>query len=59
MEVVECHYSMEYSTNNHTIFSQAITRSDQLLAFYVMDIASAIPGLPGLFMAGIFSASLR
>ncbi|KDR17310.1 hypothetical protein L798_08509 [Zootermopsis nevadensis] len=38
--------------------TKAISRSDQLLAYYVMDIASAIPGLPGLFMAGIFSASL-
>lgn len=38
--------------------SKAISRSDQLLAYYVMDIASTIPGLPGLFMAGIFSASL-
>jgi hypothetical protein len=50
---------MEYSITNHLIYSQAISRSDQLLAYYVMDIASAIPGLPGLFMAGIFSASLR
>jgi len=38
---------------------QQISRSDQLLPHYVMDIASTIPGLPGLFMAGIFSASLR
>ena len=25
----------------------------------VLDVAGAIPGLPGLFMAGVFSGSLR
>lgn len=38
--------------------TKAITRSDQLIAYYVVDIASSIPGLPGLFLAGIFSAAL-
>ncbi|KAJ4433269.1 hypothetical protein ANN_15528 [Periplaneta americana] len=38
--------------------TKVITRSDQLIAYYVVDIASAIPGLPGLFVAGIFSAAL-
>ncbi|XP_021923924.1 sodium-coupled monocarboxylate transporter 2-like [Zootermopsis nevadensis] len=40
------------------ITSKAVSRPDQLLPYYVMDIATSIPGLPGLFIAGIFSASL-
>ena len=32
---------------------------DQLVPFMVLDIAGTVPGLPGLFMAGVFSGSLR
>lgn len=32
---------------------------DQILPLLVMEILGAYPGLPGLFVAGIFSASLR
>lgn len=35
-----------------------IKKLDQILPYYVMDIAGKIPGLPGLFIAGIFSAAL-
>ncbi|XP_069699566.1 sodium-coupled monocarboxylate transporter 1-like isoform X2 [Periplaneta americana] len=38
--------------------TKAIARSDQLIPYYLMDIASSVPGLPGLFVAGIFSAAL-
>ncbi|XP_043800722.1 putative sodium-dependent multivitamin transporter isoform X1 [Apis laboriosa] len=31
---------------------------DQLMPLYVMDMLSAYPGVPGLFIAGIFSAGL-
>jgi hypothetical protein len=41
------------------VWEQAVSRPDQLLPYYVMDIAASIPGLPGLFVAGIFSAALR
>jgi len=35
-----------------------ITLSDQILPLYVMDRLKHVPGLTGLFVAGIFSASL-
>lgn len=37
----------------------AIVKSDQLLPYYVMHITSSQPGLPGLFVSGVFSAALR
>ncbi|XP_058448371.1 sodium-coupled monocarboxylate transporter 1-like [Malaya genurostris] len=35
-----------------------INKLDQMLPYYVMDIGGKIPGLPGLFVSGIFSAAL-
>ncbi|XP_018319368.1 sodium-coupled monocarboxylate transporter 1 [Agrilus planipennis] len=35
-----------------------IVKSDQLLPYFVMHIASFMPGLPGLFVSGVFSAAL-
>lgn len=35
-----------------------IEKVDQILPFFVMEVASQIPGLPGVFVAGIFSAAL-
>ncbi|CAL7944637.1 unnamed protein product [Xylocopa violacea] len=35
-----------------------INSYDQLMPFYVMDTLSVYPGVPGLFIAGIFSAGL-
>ncbi|KAK4876939.1 hypothetical protein RN001_009445 [Aquatica leii] len=40
------------------ILSQQVTRSDQILSYFVMDVGGQIPGLPGMFMAGIFSGAL-
>ncbi|XP_063229782.1 sodium-coupled monocarboxylate transporter 1-like [Bacillus rossius redtenbacheri] len=39
------------------IGTKAVYRPDQILPFFVMETAANIPCLPGLFMAGIFSAS--
>ncbi|KAF4528218.1 hypothetical protein B566_EDAN014591, partial [Ephemera danica] len=36
----------------------AISKSDQVLPYFVADIGRAIPGIAGLFVAGIFAAAL-
>lgn len=36
-----------------------VQRNDQLLPYYVMDVAGSLQGLPGLFIAGVVSAALR
>jgi sodium-coupled monocarboxylate transporter 8/12 len=38
--------------------TKQVTRNDQLLPYYVMDVAKNIPGLSGLFIAGITCAAL-
>lgn len=38
--------------------TKEIKKVDQVLPYFVMDVASQIPGLPGIFIAGIFSAAL-
>ncbi|KAK4876942.1 hypothetical protein RN001_009448 [Aquatica leii] len=40
------------------VTTQQIMRYDQIVPFYVLDIAKSLTGLPGLFIAGVFSASL-
>lgn len=36
-----------------------VTKADQLFPLFVMDSVGDLPGFPGLFVAGIFSAGLR
>jgi sodium-coupled monocarboxylate transporter 8/12 len=36
-----------------------ITKRDEIVSYYIMDIAGNIPGLSGLFMAAIVSAAIR
>ncbi|KAJ9575565.1 hypothetical protein L9F63_007573, partial [Diploptera punctata] len=40
------------------IQAKAVRRPDQLTTYFVLDVAGHIPGLPGLFIAGLFSAAL-
>lgn len=37
----------------------AVSRNDELLPHYVIDVAGNVPGLSGLFIAGVVSAGLR
>lgn len=39
--------------------TKKIERTDQMLPYYVLDVAKNIPGLSGLFTGGIMTASLR
>ncbi|KRT84250.1 hypothetical protein AMK59_1134 [Oryctes borbonicus] len=41
------------------LVSGRISQPDELLPYYILDVARTVPGLPGLFIAGIFSAALR
>lgn len=36
-----------------------IERTDQLLPYYVLNVAKNIPGISGFFIAGVLTASLR
>lgn len=45
--------------NCDPLSTKQIGKSDQLLPFYVMKIADDLPGLPGMFISGVFSAALR
>lgn len=38
--------------------AKVIQRQDQLMPYYIMDVAATVPCLPGLFVAGVFSAAL-
>ncbi|KAJ3663287.1 hypothetical protein Zmor_007590 [Zophobas morio] len=49
-------YSRYFSCDPFT--TGVVQKNDQLLPYYIMDVASHIPGLSGLFMAGIFCAAL-
>ncbi|XP_068084240.1 sodium-coupled monocarboxylate transporter 2 [Anabrus simplex] len=40
------------------VSTKSIGKADQLLPFFVMEISKNIPGLPGLFISGVFSAAL-
>jgi len=43
----------------HPVYTGRIKSPDQLLPLFVMDTLGSFKGLPGLFVAGIFSGALR
>lgn len=45
--------------NCDPVTTKEISKSDQLLPYFVMKIANGIPGLAGMFISGVFSAALR
>lgn len=51
-----CIYSRYYRCD--PLSAGSISSADQLMPYYVVDAMGGMPGLPGLFVAGIFSASL-
>ncbi|XP_058448375.1 sodium-coupled monocarboxylate transporter 1-like [Malaya genurostris] len=40
------------------VYSGLVKKNDQVFPYYVLDVARKIPGLPGLFVVGVFSAAL-
>ncbi|XP_058818709.1 sodium-coupled monocarboxylate transporter 1-like [Topomyia yanbarensis] len=40
------------------VTTKQVEKLDQVVPFYVMDAGGKIPGLPGLFIVGVFSAAL-
>ncbi|CAH1367567.1 unnamed protein product [Tenebrio molitor] len=40
------------------VLDHKITKYDQMVPYYIMDVAKHIPGVSGLFMAAIYSAAL-
>nr|CAD7570052.1 unnamed protein product [Timema californicum] len=61
MKALSCFIGLLIYSSYHDcdpIQTKRITRADQILPYFVMHTAEHIPGLPGLFIAGIFSAAL-
>ncbi|KAF5286289.1 hypothetical protein FQR65_LT12729 [Abscondita terminalis] len=44
--------------NCDPLINKELTAPDQIVPYYVMDIAGHIPGCPGIFITGLFSAAL-
>ncbi|XP_059477403.1 sodium-coupled monocarboxylate transporter 1-like [Neocloeon triangulifer] len=40
------------------VTTKLVSKPDQILPYFVTQIASNVPGLPGLFVSGVFSAAL-
>ncbi|XP_052104371.1 sodium-coupled monocarboxylate transporter 1-like [Mytilus californianus] len=51
-------YSYYHTLGCDPIKSKQITNPNQIVPYMVMDIFNGLPGMPGLFMASLFSASL-
>ncbi|XP_012235172.2 putative sodium-dependent multivitamin transporter [Linepithema humile] len=61
LSVTTCFSGLAIYSKYHNcdpLLQKRISSPDMLMPLYVMDTMSKMPGLPGLFIAGIFSASL-
>lgn len=47
-----------YYRNCDPLLAKRITSRDQMMPIYIMDVLGHIPGITGLFVAGVFSATL-
>lgn len=47
-----------YYRNCDPLLAKRITKADQLMPIYIVDVLGHIPGICGLFVAGVFSATL-
>lgn len=52
MVIYACYYKCDPVTRGW------IHKSDQLLPYFIMDTVGDVPGLPGMFVSGVFSAAL-
>ena len=55
-EILSIYIGCKHKACDH-LCAQVRTR-DQMLPMHVLHVAGHVPGLPGLFMAGVFSGSL-
>lgn len=40
------------------LYSQTVNKADKMIPRFVQDVAGQIPGMPGIFISAVFSASL-
>ncbi|XP_071451825.1 sodium-coupled monocarboxylate transporter 1-like [Hetaerina americana] len=52
MQIFAAHYDCDWMS------AKVVREAEQLFPNYVMEMAGSVPGLPGFFMAGVFSAAL-
>ncbi|XP_071451826.1 sodium-coupled monocarboxylate transporter 1-like [Hetaerina americana] len=52
LQIFAAHYDCDQMS------AKAVGEAEQLLPDYVIEMAGSLPGLPGLFVAGVFSAAL-
>ena len=45
--------------NCDPVMDKKITKNDQIVAYYVQQVAKKIPGISGLFMAALLSSAIR
>jgi hypothetical protein len=52
-------HKLRNKIHSHHWVLQLVDKPDQLFPRFVMDTLGHVPGLPGFFVAGVFSGALR